>query len=60
VATGSWLALGVLGLFEFEWQDGSRTRTDELAYQRRSGERVVEETFFDDPAQLIPRKPTVG
>ena len=45
-------------IFEFEWQDGSDTRMEELAYQRWSGERVVEETFFYDPAQLVPRKPT--
>ena len=38
-------------------QDGTRTRMEELAYQRWSGERVVEETFFYDPAQLVPRKP---
>ena len=45
-------------IFEFEWQDGSGTRMEELAYQRWSGERVVEETFFYDPAQVVPRKPT--
>ena len=45
-------------IFEFDWQDGSRTRMEELAYQRWEGERVVEETFFYDPAQLVPRKPT--
>ena len=47
-------------IFEFEWQDGTRTRMEELAYQRWSGERVVEETFFYDPAQLVPRKPPPG
>jgi hypothetical protein len=30
---------------------------EELAYQRWDGERVVEETFFYDPAQLAARKP---
>ena len=45
-------------IFEFEWQDGGRTRMEELAYQRWEGERVVEETFFYDPAQLVPRKPS--
>jgi len=44
-------------IFEFEWQDGSRTRMEELAYQRWDGERIAEETFFYDPAQLVPRKP---
>jgi len=29
---------------------------EELAYQRWEGERIAEETFFYDPAQLIPRK----
>ena len=42
--------------FEFEWQDGTVTRMDELAYQRWEGERVAEETFFYDPAQLIPKR----
>jgi hypothetical protein len=44
-------------IFEFEWQDGSVTRMEELAYQRWEGERVAEETFFYDPAQKIPKKP---
>jgi ketosteroid isomerase-like protein len=44
-------------IFEFEWQDGTRTRMEELAYQRWDGERIAEETFFYDPAQLVPRKP---
>lgn len=39
-------------IFEFEWQDGRKTRMEELAYQRWDGERVVEEQFFYDPAQL--------
>jgi hypothetical protein len=29
---------------------------EELAYQRRDGERIAEETFFYDPAQQVPRK----
>jgi hypothetical protein len=44
-------------IFEFEWSDGSRTRMEELAYQRWDGERVAEETFFYDPAQRVPTKP---
>ncbi len=44
-------------VFEFEWPDGGATRIEELAYQRWEGERVVEEEFFYDPAQLNPRKP---
>jgi ketosteroid isomerase-like protein len=41
-------------IFEFAWQDGSATRMEELAYQRWSGDKIVEETFFYDPAQLRP------
>ena len=39
-------------IFEFEWADGKRTRMEELAYQRWEGERIAEEQFFYDPAQL--------
>jgi ketosteroid isomerase-like protein len=42
-------------IFEFEWLDGRRTRMEELAYQRWEGERIAEEVFFYDPAQLRPR-----
>jgi hypothetical protein len=28
---------------------------EELAYQRWDGERIAEEMFFYDPAQLVPR-----
>jgi hypothetical protein len=43
-------------IFEFQWLDGSRTRLEELACQRWAGEQIVEEQFFYDPAQLVPRK----
>jgi hypothetical protein len=43
-------------IFHFEWLDGTVTHMEELAYQRWEGERVVEETFFYDPAQLTPRR----
>lgn len=43
-------------IFRFEWQDGSTTRIEELAYQRWAGERIAEETFFYDPAQLTPTR----
>lgn len=43
-------------IFDFEWQDGSRTRMEELAYQRWDGERVAQEQFFYDPAQRAPQK----
>ena len=42
-------------IFEFEALDGKRTRIEELAWQRWEGERVLEEKFFYDPAQLQPR-----
>ena len=41
-------------IFEFERNDDSRIRMDELAYQRWEGERIVEEKFFYDPRQLQP------
>jgi hypothetical protein len=43
-------------VFRFEWLDGTVTRMEELAYQRWEGERIAEETFFYDPAQLVARK----
>ena len=46
-------------VFEFEWLDGTKTRMEELAYQRWEGERIAEETFFYDPAQRTPVKPAV-
>jgi hypothetical protein len=44
-------------IFRFEWLDGTVTHMEELAYQRWEGERIAEETFFYDPAQLVPKKP---
>jgi len=44
-------------IFRFEWQDGSITHMEELAWQRWEGERIAEETFFYDPAQRVPRMP---
>jgi len=43
--------------FEFTRRDGGRFRMDELALQRWRGDRIVEERFYYDPAQLRP-KPT--
>jgi hypothetical protein len=43
-------------IFEFDWKDGTRTRMEELAYQRWDGEKIAQETFFYDPAQAVPRK----
>ncbi len=42
--------------FQFDWLDGTRTRMEEVAWQRWKRERVVQETFFYDPAQRIPIK----
>jgi len=42
-------------IFRFEWRDCTVTRMEELAWQRWDGERIAEETFFYDPAQLVPR-----
>ena len=44
-------------IFRFEWQDGSRTVMEELAWQRWEGERIAEETFFYDPAQRVSKPP---
>lgn len=39
--------------FRFEWKDGTVTEMEEVAWQRWEGERIVEEKFFYDPAQLV-------
>lgn len=39
-------------IFEFETLGGRRPRLEELAYRRWEGERIAEEQFFCDPAQL--------
>jgi len=44
-------------IFRFQWLDGSSTQMEELAYQRWEGERILEEQFFYDPAQLKPVAP---
>ena len=41
--------------FRFDWLDGGTMQMEELAYQRWEGERIVEEQFFYDPAQLATR-----
>jgi ketosteroid isomerase-like protein len=38
--------------FVFTRKDGSRFRMEELAHQRWRGDRIAEERFFYDPAQL--------
>ncbi|WP_395701923.1 nuclear transport factor 2 family protein [Aquabacterium sp.] len=42
-------------IFRFDWPDGTVTHMEELAWQRWAGERIAEETFFYDPAQMKPR-----
>jgi hypothetical protein len=42
-------------IFRFEWQDGTRTRMEELAYQRWEGQRIAQEQFFYDPAQRVSK-----
>lgn len=42
--------------FRFQWRDGSVSELEELAWQRWEGERIAEETFFYDPAQMAPKK----
>lgn len=44
-------------IFEFTGHDGSIRRIEELAYQRWTGDRIVQEQFFYDPAQFIAGKP---
>lgn len=43
-------------VFRFQWLDGTNTEMEELAYQRWEGERIAEEQFFYDPAQLVPKQ----
>jgi hypothetical protein len=47
-------------VFEFTWQDGSASRLEELAWQRWEGERIAQETFFYDPAQLASCSPAAS
>lgn len=44
-------------VFEFTRADGTRFRMDELAHQLWRGDRVAEERFYYDPAQLAVAKP---
>jgi hypothetical protein len=41
-------------VFEMTTSDGKKRSFDELALQKWSGERIVEEQFYYDPAQLRP------
>jgi hypothetical protein len=44
-------------IFRFHWLNGTVTEMEELAYQRWEEERIAEEQFFYDPAQLAPKTP---
>ncbi|HEY1632021.1 MAG TPA: nuclear transport factor 2 family protein [Rhizomicrobium sp.] len=39
-------------IFEFVKADGGRIRIEELAHQRWEGEKIAEERFYYDPAQM--------
>jgi ketosteroid isomerase-like protein len=58
----AWLVDGdravIQWIFEFTRADGTRFRMDELALQRWRSNRVAEERFYYDPAQLAAPKPT--
>jgi hypothetical protein len=41
--------------FTFTSASGAVTALEEIAWQRWEGEKVAEETFFYDPAQMAPR-----
>ncbi len=41
-------------VFEFETLQGQKLRIEELAWQRWTGEKIMEETFFYDPKQMRP------
>ena len=39
-------------IFDFTGKDGHRMHIEELAWQRWEGDRIAEEEFFYDPAQM--------
>ncbi|MEJ8849593.1 nuclear transport factor 2 family protein [Variovorax rhizosphaerae] len=41
--------------FDFTGKDGRSMHIEELAWQRWEGDRIAEEEFFYDPAQMRPR-----
>lgn len=43
-------------IFDFHWKDGSHSHIEEMAWQRWEGEKIAEENFFYDPAQMRPVK----
>ncbi len=44
--------VGIRWVFDFESKQGQRMRIEELAWQRWEGEKIAQETFFYDPAQM--------
>jgi ketosteroid isomerase-like protein len=44
-------------IFDFTGKDGRRMHMEELAWQRWDGERIAQEEFFYDPAQMKPTRP---
>lgn len=54
-----WLVSGdhvvIRWYFRFAWRDGTVSELEEVAWQRWEGERIAQETFFYDPAQMAPR-----
>ncbi|MEJ8858042.1 nuclear transport factor 2 family protein [Variovorax robiniae] len=42
-------------IFDFTGKDGRNMHIEELAWQRWEGDRIAEEEFFYDPAQMRPR-----
>lgn len=41
--------------FRFEWRDGTVTQMEELALQQWQENLIIEERFFYDPAQRMPK-----
>ncbi len=46
--------------FTFTTRSGAVTTLEEVAWQRWEGDKVAEELFFYDPAQMAPRPATVS
>jgi ketosteroid isomerase-like protein len=44
-------------IFDFIGKDGRRMHMEELAWQRWEGQRIAQEEFFYDPAQMKPAAP---
>lgn len=42
-------------VFRFEWLDGTVTEMEEISHQLWDKEHILEEKFFYDPSQRIPK-----